>query len=220
MIHYKNVILVGTSHIAIESIKEVESSILENKPDLVAIELDPIRFQALLSKKRRIKISDIQKMGFKGFIFNLIGGFIEKQLGKVVKVKPGADMLKAIQTSKKINAKILLIDQDIRITLKRLSKEITWKEKFTFMKEIFKAPFSKQKIKIDLTKVPSQNLIKQLVKKLREYYPSVYKVLIEERNEVLAKNIIRLMKTDKKILAVLGAGHIEGVLKIIKDQQD
>ena len=220
MIHYKNVILVGTSHIAIESIKEVESSILENKPDLVAIELDPIRFQALLSKKRRIKISDIQKMGFKGFIFNLIGGFIEKQLGKVVKVKPGADMLKAIQTSKKINAKILLIDQDIRITLKRLSKEITWKEKFTFMKEIFKAPFSKQKIKIDLTKVPSQNLIKQLVKKLRRYYPSVYKVLIEERNEVLAKNIIRLMKTDKKILAVLGAGHIEGVLKIIKDQQD
>ena len=220
MIHYKNVILVGTSHIAIESIKEVESSILENKPDLVAIELDPIRFQALLSKKRRIKISDIQKMGFKGFIFNLIGGFIEKQLGKVVKVKPGADMLKAIETSKKINTKILLIDQDIRITLKRLSKEITWKEKFTFMKEIFKAPFSKQKIKIDLTKVPSQNLIKQLVKKLREYYPSVYKVLIEERNEVLAKNIIRLMKTDKKILAVLGAGHIEGVLKIIKDQQD
>jgi pheromone shutdown-related protein TraB len=220
MIHYKNVILVGTSHIAIESIKEVESSILENKPDLVAIELDPIRFQALLSKKRRIKISDIQKMGLKGFIFNLIGGFIEKQLGKVIKVKPGADMLKAIETSKKINAKILLIDQDIRITLKRLSKEITWKEKFTFMKEIFKAPFSKQKIKIDLTKVPSQNLIKQLVKKLRGYYPSIYKVLIEERNEILAKNIIRLMKTDKKILAVLGAGHIEGVLKIIKDQQD
>jgi pheromone shutdown protein TraB len=45
-------------------------------------------------------------------------------------------------------------------------------------------------------------------------------VLIEERNLVIAKNIRNLMnsKPNKKILVILGAGHIDDVLELVKQQ--
>ena len=215
---YKNLIIIGTSHISIESVREVESVILKNKPEIVAIELDRVRFNSLMSKDRKISIRDITKIGFKGYLFNIIGAWIEKQLGKIVNVKPGSEMLKAIEIGKKVDSKIALIDQDIRITLKRLSKELTWKEKFTFVKDLVKGLFSRKKIKIDLTKVPSKKLIKSLIEKLKKDYPNLHKVLIEERNIILAKNLNKLLSTNKTIVAVIGAGHTEEVLDLIKNE--
>ncbi|MDP6641923.1 MAG: TraB domain-containing protein [Candidatus Nanoarchaeia archaeon] len=215
---YKNLIIIGTSHISIESVREVESVILKKRPEIVAIELDRLRFNSLMSKDRKISLRDITKIGFKGYLFNIIGAWIEKQLGKIVNVKPGSEMLKAIETGKKVDSKIALIDQDIRITLKRLSKELTWKEKFTFVKDIVKGIFSRKKIKIDLTKVPSKKLIKSLIEKLKKDYPNLHKVLIDERNIILAKNLNKLLSTNKTIVAVIGAGHTEEVLNLIKNE--
>jgi pheromone shutdown protein TraB len=60
-----------------------------------------------------------------------------------------------------------------------------------------------------LTKVPEEKLIQQLIKQLKQRYPSIYKVLIQERNKVIAKNLAALIKRnpEDKIVAVVGAGH-------------
>lgn len=215
---YKNLIIIGTSHISIESVKEVESIIINKKPEIVAIELDRLRYRALTSEGRRVGIKDIKDIGVKGYLFGMFGAWIEKQLGKIVNVKPGSEMIKAIESAKKVDAKVALIDQDIRITLKKISKELTWKEKFNFVKDIFVGIFSKNKVKIDLRKVPDKKLIKELVIKLKKDYPTLYKVLIEERNQIIAKNLNKLMSTDKRIVAVIGAGHTDDVLDIIKNE--
>ena len=74
---YRNLTLIGTSHIASESIKEVEKTIKNLQPKIVALELDRIRAHALLSnKKRRIRLKDIREIGGKGFLFNILGAFI------------------------------------------------------------------------------------------------------------------------------------------------
>jgi len=215
---YKNLVIIGTSHISIESVKEVEYIIINKKPEIVAIELDRLRYKALTSEGRRVGIKDIKEIGIKGYLFGMFGAWIEKQLGKIVNVKPGSEMIKAIESAKKVDAKVALIDQDIRITLKKISKELTWKEKFNFVKDIFVGIFSKNKIKIDLRKVPDKKLIKELVIKLKKDYPTLYKVLIEERNQIIAKNLNKLMSTDKRIVAVIGAGHTDDVLDIIKNE--
>lgn len=213
---YKNLTIIGTSHISIESVKQVESILLKIKPDIIALELDPIRFQALLKPEKKIKLQDIRKIGLKGFLFNIIGAYIQKKLGEIVKVKPGSEMKKAIKTAKKLNSKIYLIDQDIRTTLKKLSKEFTWKEKFQVIEDIFLSFFSSKKISFDLTKVPSQKLIDQLTSELKEKYPSLYKVLVKERNEIMAKNLYKLIQTNKNIVAILGIGHEKEIINIIK----
>ena len=210
----QNLIIIGTSHIAIESVNEVKKAINEQTPDIIALELDLKRFRKLASNaKYKFKFSDIKQ---KGFLINLIGSHLEHWLGKKVGVIPGAEMKKAINLAKEKNIKIALIDQDIGITLKKLKEKFTLREKFRLFKTIILAPFSSKKFSIDLRKVPEQKLINKLTLQLRREFPSVYNVLIEERNKVMSERLIKLMQENKKVLAVVGAGHVSGIEKILK----
>jgi len=226
---YKNLTVIGTSHIAKQSLKEVESTIVGQKPDIIALELDKKRFFALMQEKqRKLKLRDIKKIGFKGLLFNIIGAWIEQKLGKLVGVRPGSEMLQAIRLAKKHKKNIALIDQDIEITLRKISTSLTWKEKFNFVVDIIKGLFFKKSElkkmgikKIDLTKVPSQKVINKIIKVVKKRYPNFYRVLIEERNQIMASNLFNLMNLnpDKKILAIVGAGHEKEIIKIIKDTE-
>ena len=221
---YKNLVLLGTSHIAKQSMHEVKKYIEEGHPHIIAIELDTKRLPALMHKgPRKIEFRNIRSIGLKGFIFSLFGAWAEKKLGKIVGVAPGSEIKQAIMIAKKENIELALIDQDIEITLKRLSKTLTWKEKFNFLSDIIQALFTRSKeLDFDLRTVPDKKIIRKLTDKLKERYPNVYRVLIEERNFVIAKNLKELMASnpDKKILVILGAGHVDDVLELIKQNEE
>ncbi|MBD3249486.1 hypothetical protein GF336_05555 [Candidatus Woesearchaeota archaeon] len=229
LMRYKNLIIIGTSHIARQSVEEIEKAFETYFPDIVALELDRKRLYSMThEKKRRLTFRDIRRVGIKGFLFNLFGAFIENKLGKYVGVKPGSEMMKALSLAKKKNAQLALIDQDIEITLKRISKKVTWKEKFRIVADIFKGlMFRKSQLKeiglddvktIDLSKVPPKKLIKKITQQVKKRYPNLYSVLIDERNNVMASNLSILMhqNPDKKILAVVGAGHEDELVELIK----
>ncbi len=216
---YKNIYLLGTSHISIESVNQVRGFIESKRPEFIAIELDKKRLFSLLNKKK-LEFRDISILGIKGFLINLIGSYIEKKLGKLVGTSPGSEMKVAIELAREHKLKLALIDQEIDITLKRLSKAITWREKLRFIKDIVKGLITrKPQIKpFDLRKVPPKSTIRKIISLVKKSYPSIYKVLIKERNEVMAKNLYNLMTKypDSKILAIIGAGHEEDIAKILK----
>jgi pheromone shutdown-related protein TraB len=220
MIEYQNLTLIGTSHISTQSIKEVRETIFEQKPAFVALELDKGRLIGLMGKKQRLKIRSIRKLGLGGFLFAFFGSWISTKLGKVVGTKPGDEMKTAVLSAIKVKSRIALIDQEISITIRRLIKQITWKEKFRFVGDLVKGlVFRKQEIKpFDLRKVPSEELINIMVQHVEKRYPSVYKVLIDERNKYMAKKLIHLMQQypEDKIIAVVGAGHQKGMIELIK----
>lgn len=211
--------IIGTSHIAPESIKKVEKAILETKPDIVAIELDRKRLIALLSKdKHKLSYRDIRRVGFKGWLFALIGAWAEKKLGDKVGVSPGADMLKAVSAAQQTGARIALIDQDIEITLKKFSRSLSWKEKFTFLGDLFKGIVLRKGIQFDLSKVPTQKVIDKLIEDVRKRYPNIYRVLVKERNEYMAQKLAHIVKhyPDSRIIAVVGAGHEKEIILLLK----
>lgn len=217
--------LIGTSHISEESIKKVRKTIKEQQPDLVAVELDPRRLYALLNKpKQSFSIYNAFRVGFKGFIFAAIGSFVSKRLGKMVNVEPGEDMKSAVLEARKHKIKVALIDQDIEVTLRRFSAALTWKERWQFVKDIFNGIFFKEREikkygldKFDLKKVPSEKLIVKMMKMVKDKYPSIYMVLVEERNHVMAARLKSLMVSNPElnIVAVVGAGHVEGMREIL-----
>ena len=219
---YKNLKIIGTSHIAKESLEEVKKTIEKDRPDIIALELDKRRIYALMhDEKRKIRVSDIFRVGIKGFFFSLIGAWAEKKLGELVGVPPGSEMKQAIKLAKNLKIRLALIDQDIEITLKRFSKELTWREKWNFVVDIIKAViFRKKEVEFDLTKVPSKKIIKTLINKVKKRYPNIYKVLITERNDVMGNKLIRIMKEnpDSKILGIIGAGHEDDIIKLIKEK--
>lgn len=217
---YKNLTLVGTSHISKESVKEVEEVILHQQPDVVAIELDKKRFLALKEKnpKQRYGLNEIKRFGVKGFVFALIGQYVEKKLGARVGVAPGSEMLKAVEIAQNVKSKVAFIDQPIDITLQRFSKALTWKEKSRFIYDILKNIVKQEKIEFDLNKVPKQELIDKMMDIVKKRYPNFYKVLVTERNEYMAKHLYKLMQ-EYKVVAVVGAGHEKEIIDEIKKRE-
>jgi len=128
--------------------------------------------------------------------------------------------VRAVQLARDHSKKIALIDRDVRITLSRLSKAIGWREKKNFVLDLLLAPFSK-KMRIDLKKVPEKELVQKLLGVLKRRYPGVYRVLVEERNKILALKLKTLVENypEHTVLAVVGAGHEEEVLRLVKKTQ-
>jgi len=57
---YRNLEIIGTSHIARQSLEEVEKAITEGRPDIVALELDNRRLHALMSgEKGKASLKDM-----------------------------------------------------------------------------------------------------------------------------------------------------------------
>jgi pheromone shutdown-related protein TraB len=222
MIKHKNLSVVGTSHIAKESIDEVKRLILEEKPAIVALELDKNRLFVLLHQvKRSSNPMAVFKVGLDGYIFSLIGAWAEKKLGSAVGVNPGDEMVQAYKTARKENLQVALIDQDIEITLRRLSKQLTWKEKWRFVKDVFNGMvFKKDLVQIDLSKVPPAEMIATMMSLVRTRYPTFYRVLIDERNHIMANRLYAIMikEPSKQILAVVGAGHEKELVDLIKSK--
>jgi pheromone shutdown-related protein TraB len=221
---YKNLTILGTSHIAKQSLEEVEKTIIELKPDIICLELDKKRLIALVNniKGGRLSLGDIKRVGLKGYLFSIIGAYIEKKLGHQVGIEPGSEMLKAIDLARKNKIRVIVIDQDIEVTLKRFSQEFSWKEKFRLVSDIIKAVvLRKKEIDFDLRSVPSKDIINKLVGKVKLRYPGIYKVLIEERNDFMASKLAKVicLNEDKKILAIVGAGHEEELISLIKKKR-
>ncbi len=218
--------LIGTSHIAQESIKEIKKTLEELQPDIVALELDAPRAASLLQEeKRKISLLDALRIGFRGFLFAKIGQFVQEQLGKRVGVSPGAEMKTALLWAQKNKKEIALVDQPIQVTLKKFSQSLQWKEKFRFVGDFFFGLFASkrqlQKWKIsslDLRKVPAEELIHEMMQQMKSRYPSVYRVLVEERNAYMTKRLVKLLREHqgKKIVAIVGAGHKKGMEELLK----
>ena len=186
------------------------------------MELDPRRLQGLFAKDRGLPLGTIRLVGIKGYVFLAVGRFIQQRIGKFVGVVPGSEMKAAVVAAKQSGAKIALIDQDIGITVRRLTSALSWKEKRTFIKSLFLGLIGKgPKIDLpsmDLSKVPPAKIIKEAMKYLQKDYPSVYRILVEERNEVMARNIAGILRhsPESRIVAVVGAGHEEGLVQILR----
>ncbi len=215
------ILVVGTSHIAKQSVEEVRKSFEQFNPDIIALELDILRFQSLIAKKQNRNFTkELKHFGVKGVILNTIGSWIENKLGQKVNMKPGAEMKEGIKLSREHKKEVALIDQDIRITMKKLTSGVKFKEKLRIFLDLFRIPFAKKQMgKIDLTKVPDQEFIDTILEKVKSRYPGIYKILIEDRNKIIAKNLNKLRKDkkEKKILAIIGAGHKKEVEKLISD---
>ena len=218
---YQNLVLIGTSHIAVQSVKKIETAFAEYNPDIVAVELDPGRLHALLSGDRRKPgLPDIRRVGVKGYLFARLGAWAEKKMGESVGMSPGEDMIQAVRLATEKKAPVALIDQNIEITLREFSKHLTWREKWRFVVDVIKAAIGPKKdAPFDLRTVPDAKLIRKLTRQVKKRYPNIYQVLVTDRNEFMARRLASIMRVeqDKTILAVIGAGHEEEILRIIKD---
>lgn len=195
------VILIGTGHVFQESVDLVKETIAEVRPDYVAVELDPERLEALESKTaEKPKIRDMFRMGIRIAILSSALSYFQSKVGEETGVFPGAEMVEAVKAAQEVGAQVALIDRSVVTTLNRLVSKIPLLD---IVKIIFYL-FIPSKVELEL----NEDTVDDLTGDLYRLSPSVYKVLIEERDRIMAQNILRLSGT---IVVVTGAGHVKGI---------
>ena len=223
-----NLRIIGTSHIAKQSVEEIKRAVAEYQPDILAVELDEERAAALLQakqdKQKHSLLQQLRAFGVKGYLFARLGRYIQQRLGKSVGVSPGSEMKTALEIAKKQKIRIALIDQPIHTTLRNFSKGFTWRDRWHFVEDLFLGLLRPQQqmkkwkmTNFDLSTVPEEKIIEEMVGNLRERYPSLHKTLIQDRNRYMVKKLVQLMRQNKeqKILAVVGAGHQKGMEELL-----
>ncbi len=215
----KGIVVVGTAHVSEKSINEVNETIEREHPDIVAIELCQGRYEALVGKQevKEIPVRELLSADkFHHFLIHWLLSYVQKKIGADMGIKPGAEMLAAIEKAKQIEARIALVDRDIQITLQRLWSGMTLFEKAKITFAIIAAGLGIGGTKeIDINTVTDADVVTQLVEELRKYAPSAAKVLIDERDAYIARNLLDISH-DGHVVAVVGAGHRAGIQKYLE----
>lgn len=214
----RTITLIGTAHISAESIKEVENTISEIKPDNVAIELDEKRAETITNKEKYSQIDIVQVLKRnEGFLLmaNLILSSFQRRMGQNVGVKPGDEMLAGMKMANDMNIPVILADRPIQITLKRAWAKNSFWGKCKLLSMMIASAFSKEEFsEEEIEDIKNKNEMDSMMKELSEYLPAIKTVLIDERNEYLATKIWQ--GNGNNIVAVLGAGHLDGVEEHLK----
>ncbi|HTY90737.1 MAG TPA: TraB/GumN family protein [Methanocella sp.] len=215
-----NIHLIGTAHVSEKSVKEVEEAIDRYQPDVVAIELDDRRYKALTegdqgNKDKELPVKELLKgSNLAVFLLQTMLAWVQRKVGAEMGVKPGSEMLAAIDAARKRGIPIALIDRDISITMARFWAKMTLREKLRMAYSLLLATLGFGTGDIDMEQITNENVVSDLVEELREFAPSAAEVLVYERDAYLANNLLNIGRS-KRVLGVVGAGHREGIKKYL-----
>jgi pheromone shutdown-related protein TraB len=219
-----NIILIGTAHISEESVLEVRNAIETYKPDIVAVELCQRRYESITKKDKweNTPVSALIKSNNAYFMLaQTFLSSIQRRLGKEYGVEPGSEMIAAMQEAEKNHLPVALVDRDITVTLKRAWRMMGAREKFRVFWEFLKAMigYDEEELEeLDLKELMKQDVISQMMEEFSVIAPSASKVLISERDQYIAQKIYEESKKGK-VVAVVGAGHLNGIKKHLQDQK-
>lgn len=209
----RKITLLGTAHVSKESCEEVKTEILNEKPDCVAIELDERRYNSMIDPESWKKLDIVKVLKRReGFLMlaNLVLGSFQRRMGKNVGVKPGDEMMAAINCAKENNIDFSLVDRPIQVTLRRAWAKNNFWGKCKLLASLVASAFDNEEISEEqIENLKKENEMDTMMGELAEYLPTVKEVLIDERDRYLATHIWN--SKGNNIVAVLGAGHLGGV---------
>ncbi|MAZ43187.1 MAG: conjugal transfer protein TraB [Euryarchaeota archaeon] len=206
--------VLGTAHVSSTSVAAVKEQIEAFKPDIVAVELCASRHSALTSNRRLDKegLLKVVKEGKAPLVMlqSLLAAE-QRKMGLDEGEQPGAELLAAVQTAEEANLEVALIDRDIQTTLRRAWKRMKFFEKIKILWSLLGEEEDEEAPEVSQL-LEDQDLLTSLMEELRTFSPGAGSVLIDERDAYLAGKISSLeQNSDKRILAVVGAGHLKGI---------
>jgi len=222
MLGDKECILIGTAHVSRHSAEQVKEVIEREQPDSVCVELDEGRYQSITdgAKWRNTDIfSIIREKKATLLLMNLAISSFQKRMGDQFGIKPGQEMIQGIESAKETGADLVLADREIQTTFMRIWHGMGFKGKAMLMTQLLGGIFSKEEItEEDLEKMKSQDMIDSVLQEFTQSFPELKKHLIDERDQYLAQKIKDA--PGQKVVAVLGAAHVPGIVKEIHHEHN
>ncbi len=195
--------LLGIGHV-FDLGASVRAAIQRRAPKVVALELDPLRFAYLMNRPpKRPRPS----------VFGLLAEF-QSRIAEQYGVQVGDEMVAAAKAAQEIGSEVALIDQDSRITLGRAWREMSFAERVRLVVAAVSGLFVRRKQveqELDRLYQDERGYLEQFAKEL----PTVKRVLIDERDALMAQALRQLHETKHEVVAVVGDGHVEGLARLL-----
>lgn len=204
--------IVGTAHVSKQSRDEVRQVIEELDPDVVCVELDEPRYRSLTEGEgwKNLDVTEAIRNG-DGYLlfFNLLMSIYQRQLGMAEGIKPGEEMLEALELASEKGIETALVDRNIDETLKRVREELGLWEKMKLL-----ASFMVIEEEFEVEELKEENVLDSIVSTLGEEFPGLKKALLDERNAYMAEKILE--KDFDHAVVVVGAAHVEGLVEELR----
>ncbi len=217
----KDVFLVGTAHVSKESVEDVKTVIQAVQPESVCIELCHARYKVMTDKEawRKMNIFKIIKDKKAMFLLaQLVVSSFYRKLGEKLGIQPGAEMLEAIKQAAQVNAKIVLADRDIEITIKRVWGYLGFWNKLKMLMGMMMSIMVGEEINEEMVeKLKRGDELENALAEFAKKFPEIKHRLIDERDIYLSQKIRNA--PGQKVVAVIGAGHIPGITENVKTEQ-
>ena len=192
MIHHlttedKEITLIGTAHVSHESVALVEAVIDEEKPDTVCVELCSSRYQSIRNPDQWLD-TDIVKVikEKKAFLLlsHLLLASFQKRIARRLDIKPGEEMIRAIEAADRVNAHIHLADRDVRVTLARTWRAMGWWDKIKLLFQLILSVGEADEISAeDVEKMKEQDVLTAVLDDMGKSFPVISRIIIDERDQ-------------------------------------
>ncbi len=193
------IVLVGVAHV-INLKSSVERIIVQENPDIVAVELDYGRYIALTNKIG----------GKMPYIYRKMAE-LQRSLADMFGTSVGDEMITAVETAKILNKKVAFIDMDALEIARAIKKNMSVREKFKIYFSLLFAPlFGRRLSREDVENVMKRE--EEYIAQMRKKYPGLSRALFDLREERMAENLKNIEKKGK-VVAFVGDGHISGLKK-------
>jgi len=212
----KTFYIVGTAHISKKSVEEVKEVIDAVQPDTVCVELCETRYKSLTDENvwKKLNIFEVIKQGKTLYLLaHLALSSFQRRMGEKLGVKPGAELMAAVQKAEEVDAELVLADRNVQTTLKRTWANLSFWDKANVFGGLVASTFTGggEITEEELEKIKQKDQLSEMMKEFAKTFPSIKEPLIDERDQYLMSSIEEA--PGEKIVAVVGAGHVEGMTK-------
>ncbi len=215
----KEIFLLGTAHVSARSVKQVRMAVEELQPDTICVELCNSRYEAVCNPERW-RSMDIVKVIRQNKAFLLLAQMLlvsfQRRIADQLGVQPGGEMIEAVRLARESGAELCLADREINVTLARTWRSADFVTRIKIFFSLVAAIFSTEEIDDKaIEEMKKEDMLESILSEVEKAYPAVRKYLIDERDRYMASKIRHA--PGKRILAVVGAGHLPGIRKYLHE---
>jgi len=193
--------LLGVGHV-FDIGQAIRAEILARRPKVVALELDPVRYHALVNRMPRSRgLSPIA----------LLARF-QVRIARQYGVEVGDEMLAAARTAQEVGAEVVLIDQDSQAILRQVWQEMSLRERIRLLASAVGGLFTgKERVEAELQRFyhDEPGFIQEFAREL----PTAKRILIDDRDAAMARRLRDLATSKGDVVAVVGEGHVDGLIR-------
>jgi pheromone shutdown-related protein TraB len=220
-------VLLGTAHVSRASVEAVKALIEREAFDAIAVELCESRARGIRDPEAFAKMDLFQviRTGKAGMVFaSLALSSFQQRIAEQYGIEPGAEMKAAMREAETRGVPLWLVDREIGTTLNHAYRGVRFRDRLGIIGGLVASVFSSDEIdEAEIEKLKQGDILEGAFGEFARESKPLYEALIGERGRFMAARLREessIAPAVKRVLVVIGAGHLAGIERELGAQTD